>query len=157
MKISFFSLLSLGVLCALVFVNCNKKNNPQVSNMTLITQAAWKYDTAGIGDDSSGVIVAPPPPGVVKDCEKDNIFYFNTNGTGTEDEGATKCDSTSPQTVAFTWSFNGNQNAINSSDSLFAGIGGSISITSLTATQLHLSKVISVQNIPFIVEIYLKH
>jgi|HubBroStandDraft_2_1064218.scaffolds.fasta_scaffold886970_1 hypothetical protein len=157
MKITFFSLLVLGFLCALVFVDCNKKNNPPKSNMTLITQAAWKYDTAGIGDDSSGVIVSPPPPGLVKACEKDNIFYFNADGTGSEDEGPTKCDSTSPQTVAFTWSFNASQNAINSSDSLFAGIGGSITITSLTETQLHLSKVVTVQNIPFIVEIYLKH
>lgn len=158
MKIS-ISFLSCLFLFSMLCLDCNKKNtgSTQNMNMTLMTQASWKYDTAGIGNDSSGVIVTALPTGVLKDCEKDNIFTFHSDSTGIDDEGATKCDSTSPQTTPFTWTFNANQKAIVSSDSLFSGFGGYITITVLTSTQLHLMKDVTVQGIPFIVDIYLKH
>ena len=160
MKFSLISSLSCLFLISMLLVNCSKKtNSSQASNvnMTLLTSAAWTYDTAGIGDDSSGTIVTGLPPGVLQQCQKEDTLYFYNNGTGAENAGPLKCDSTSPESTPFTWSFNTSQNAIISSDSLFAGFGGSITITSLTSTQLHLLKVVTVQTIPFIVDIYLKH
>ena len=41
----------------------------------------------------------------LKACYKDNIVTFMLRGTGTADEGATKCNPGDPQTAAFTWSF----------------------------------------------------
>lgn len=157
MKIPFFRMLLFLFLISLFFVNCGKKSSSQVSNMALITQSGWFYDTAGIGDDSSGVIVTAPPPGLIQQCEKEDTFYFYSNNTGAENAGPIKCDSAGPASTPFTWNFNSSQNAIISSDSLFSGVGGSITITSLTTTQLHLLKVITVQQIPIIVDIYLKH
>jgi hypothetical protein len=125
--------------------------------MQLITQASWKYDTAGIGADNSGTIVTSLPPGIIKDCQKDNTITFMSNGTGTEDEGPTKCDSASPQTTNFTWSFAANQTEIVSTDSLFVAIGDTLTITSLTTTQLHLLRQLVIQNIPVILDLYLKH
>lgn len=154
-------LLKSAIFCLsfffLVFIACSKKSSTQKSNMELITQTSWKYDTAGIGADSSGTIITALPSGVLKACQTDNIITFKSDGTGTEDEGPTKCDSASPQTVAFNWSFNANQTAIISSDSLFAGFGGTITITSLTETQLHLLKTVTVQSFPVILDLYLKH
>ena len=157
MRISLISFMFCLFLLSLFLINCSKKSSSGVSNTTLITKEAWIYDTAGIGIDSSGTIVSPIPPGVLQACEKEDTLYFYANETGAENAGPIKCDSTSPQSTPFTWSFNSSQNAIISSDSLFSGFGGSISITSLTTTQLHLLKVITVQTIPFIVDIYLKH
>jgi hypothetical protein len=135
----------------------NNNNPPMDANMTLITQAAWIYDTAGVGSDNSGTIVYPIPAGVIKDCQKEDTLYFKSNGTGVEDQGPLKCDTTNTSPIPFTWSFNTGENMITSSDSLFSGFGGSITITSLTSTQLHLLKQVTVSNVPVIVDLYLKH
>jgi len=157
MKLPFISLLAILSVCFILAGSCKKNSSSPPSNMTLITQSSWKYDTAGVGSDNTGTIAFALPPGTIKDCEKDNILTFKSDGTGTQDEGPTKCDSASPQIVPFTWSFNANQTALTSSDSLFAGFSGSITITKLTQTQLHLMKTVTVQSVPVIVDIYLKH
>ena len=38
-------------------------------------------------------------------CQRDNFERYETNGTHTVDEGATKCDPTDPQTETGTWAF----------------------------------------------------
>jgi hypothetical protein len=157
MKAPFIYFLGFLSAYSILAGSCKKNSTSPPSNMTLITQSAWKYDTAGVGSDNSGTIAFALPQGTIKDCERDNILYFKSDGTGSQDEGPTKCDSASPQTVPFTWSFNANQTAITSSDSLFSSFSGSITITSLTQTQLHLMKTVTVQSIPVIVDIYLKH
>lgn len=155
-------LLSASALL-LIVLGCSKGssnyNNTQGqdANMTNITKAAWIYDTAGIGSDNSGTISFALPAGVLKDCEKQDTLYFKSNGTGTENSGPVPCDSTAPKVVPFTWTFNSGENMINSSDSLFTGFGGSITITSLTATQLHLLKQVKVSGLPVILDLYLKH
>ena len=154
------SLIYLSLVLALfvLAISCKKNDTTQQpNNMSLITQASWKYDTAGVGADSSGTIVFALPPGTIKDCQRDNILTFKSDSTGTNDEGPTKCNQASPQTVPFTWSFSANQKALFSTDSLFSGVGGSFAITSLTQTQLHLLKTVTVQNTPVILNVYLKH
>jgi hypothetical protein len=127
-------------------------------NMIYITQAGWIYDTAGVGSDNSGNISFALPAGVIKPCQQDDTLYFKSDGTGTENPGPISCDTTKPsKPVPFTWSFNSTENMINSSDSLFSGFGGSITITSLTATQLHLLKQVTVSGLPVILDLYLKH
>ncbi|MCF8364949.1 MAG: lipocalin family protein [Bacteroidales bacterium] len=42
---------------------------------------------------------------IMPSCTKDDITIFNTNGTATFDEGATKCDAGDPQTTSGTWAF----------------------------------------------------
>jgi len=39
------------------------------------------------------------------DCDKDDILRFNSDGTGKEDEGATKCDPSDSQSSSFSWAF----------------------------------------------------
>ncbi len=151
-------LLGLGAFC--IIYSCSKSSSPaptQKTKMQLLTQSVWKYDTAGIDANSDGVIDAALPPGYVQDCDKDNLLTFNSDSTGTEDEGPTKCDTASPQTTAFTWSFNSDQTVITSTSALFNGVGGDFTINTLTDTQLHLGKSVIVSGITVNLAIYLKH
>jgi hypothetical protein len=158
---SIFFLATAALL--IVVIGCSKNssygsnNQGPDANTTLITQAAWIYDTSGIGANTSGAISFALPPGVLKPCEKDDTLYFKSDGTGTENPGPLACDTTAPKIVHFNWSFTANETAITSSDSLFSGFGGTITITSLTQTQLHLLKQVTVSGLPVILDIYLKH
>jgi hypothetical protein len=52
----------------------------------------------------------------VDDCDKDDIFYYKSDNTGTKDEGAIKCFSPDPQIEKFTFKLiavaNGNDSLI---------------------------------------------
>ena len=65
---------------------------------------------------------------------------FAANGSGTSDEGLTKCNSADPQSIPFTWSFASNETLININGNAVAGKGGQYKIVSLTSTNLGLSK-----------------
>jgi hypothetical protein len=125
--------------------------------MQLITASAWKYDTAGIDLNGDGLIDEALPGGVIPACITDNTLTFNSDSTGIENEGAIKCDSASPQTSNFTWAFNSNQTSIVLPDSLFGTFTGTITITSLTATQLHLEQAVTDSGFTVNVAVYLKH
>src|SRR5712675_410732 len=102
-KFSLFLLLGLALLSS----NC-KKSGSGTSNTTLISSSAWVYDTGGIDADNNGTIDSPFPAGFLKSCELDNLITFKVDGNGVIDEGATKCNSTDPQTTNFVWSFKSN-------------------------------------------------
>jgi hypothetical protein len=154
----FFSALFIPAI--LLMVNsCSKSSSSQTAKtkMQLITASAWKYDTAGIDLDNNGTIDAALPAGYLKSCQTDNLLYFNADSTGTEDEGATKCNSTDPQTAPFTWSFNASQTVINFPDSVFGSVGGAVNISSLTETQLHFEKTVTQSGITATIAVYMKH
>jgi hypothetical protein len=157
-------LLSLGLIAwMLIITGCAKNSYSSnttydTTNMTFLTQQAWIYDTAGIGSPPNpDTIAAALPLGVITPCQTDDTLYFNTNGTGTENQGPIACTPPVQQSTSFQWSFNAQQNMITSSDSLFTGFGGAITITSLNATQLHLLKTVTVAGFPVTIDIYLKH
>jgi hypothetical protein len=146
--LSFFAFLSLVVLGS-----CQKDDDgtPAPSPKTkqeLIASSAWKYNDAKIDTDNNGTGDVALPAGVVEACQTDNTILFTTNGAGTIDEGATKCDNADPQSIPFTWSFSSNETVINFSSAIFAGVGGDFKIISLTETELVLSKQLTVPQIP---------
>jgi hypothetical protein len=141
-----------------ILYSCSKSNSSTTKTKAqLLTQSVWKYDTAGIDANNDGVIDAALPPGYVQACSKDNLLTFNSDSTGLVDEGPTKCDTSSPQSTAFTWSFNTTQTSITSTSTLFAGVGGDFTINVLNETQLHLGKSVTVSGITVNLAIYLKH
>lgn len=107
-----------SALCTLLFTNCkkDKKDDPTPSNKSktqLLTQHPWKLvsstadvevDTDGDGNFSTDIYSQK------KECERDDIINFsNSDGsskTGSKSQGATKCDSSDPESVTFNWSFN---------------------------------------------------
>ena len=131
---------------ALVTVGaCSKDDDDeQTSRMELLTSAAWKYENAGIDNNGDGNIDSGLPGGCLEDCETYNTILFNSNGTGTVSEGASKCDPDDPQDVQFTWSFNSSQSSINFTDTVFGGITGEVLIKTLTSSKLILAKNIDV-------------
>jgi hypothetical protein len=142
----------------IIVASCSKSSSSQPkTKMQLITASAWKYDTAGVDLNNDGTIDAALPSGYIKDCQTDNLLYFKSDSTGTEDEGATKCNSTDPQTASFTWSFNASQTVINFPDSVFGSVGGAVNITSLTETQLHFEKTVTQGVITATIAVYMKH
>lgn len=131
-----FTFLSLFILSS-----CEKDEDPVIKTKTeLITSFTWKFGTATVG----GTDVSASLP----TCQKDNIMTFTTAGTGTVDEGPTKCNAGDPQTNPFTWSFATNETVLNISTILFTGGSNTFNIIALNESQLVLSQTITVGGTP---------
>jgi lipocalin-like protein len=135
--------LSLAVFVVssmcLFFVACSKSdsNNTSKSKTQLLTQGSWKFSVATVnGTDVSSLI---------QSCQKDNVLTFSaTGGTGTLDEGPTKCNSGDQQTQNFTWSFTNNETVLHVSTIFFTGGSSDFTIVSLTETQLMVSQIVNI-------------
>jgi hypothetical protein len=140
-------LSGLALLTALYLISCSKGGDDNGGNdaqMDLITSAAWKYDTAGIDLSGDGNIDQALPDGMVDDCERDNVITFVDNGTGTVDEGGSKCDINDPQSTPLTWQFKNNGKVLNIPDTLYGKFTGDADIKALTATKLKLKKTVHI-------------
>jgi hypothetical protein len=148
MKKFVFALFSIGC----ILYACKKdKNNSDDSNakVQLITSATWKYDTVSPAIFSSAV----------QPCDKDNTITFKKDSTGVLDAGATKCNSTDPQTAAFRWWFKDNGATLYSPDPLFGStFSGSFKVAELSSTRLRIQKDTTVPGFgPITLELDLKH
>ncbi len=152
-------LVGILIISSLCFQSsCSKDEDTGPSNTELIVSATWKYNNGGVDVNNDGLIDAPVPPGYVLDCDKDNTLTFKDDGTGTLDEGATKCDPSNPQTSAFTWSFKNGETYINFSIAIMTGFSGDLKILKLTSTELNLSKEVNVGTPnPIYIVVQLKH
>jgi hypothetical protein len=120
---------------------CNKDDdNKEKTNTEKITLSAWKYDKAEIDSDKNGTPDAPVPSGVVEACEVDNTITFKTDNTGVVDEGATKCETSDPQSSSFTWTFKNNETIINFPTAIITNVDGDVIVKSITETSMVLSK-----------------
>lgn len=142
-------LISLSFyVIALFVISCSKDGDDDggggdSEKMQFITTGTWKYDTAVVRILGS---LQPLPPGILASCDKDNIITFKNDGTGTVDEGPTKCESGDPQTTSLTWEFKSNETVLNIPDTLYGRISGDAKIEELTATKFKLSKPIKIKN-----------
>ncbi len=138
MKSHFLILLFFSVV---TFTACEKNNddNQPKTKTELISRANWKLASATV----SGVDVTASIPG----CQKDNTLAFAANGSGTSDEGATKCSSTDPQSSTFTWSFQNNETTLFISSPILSGGGNTFNIMSLTESELVLSQNVTISGI----------
>jgi hypothetical protein len=135
--------LFILTIIAIVFFGC-KKNDSSASSggttkTTLITQQSWVFNNAGLDPDKDGSINTDVS-GFVTPCLKDNTVNFESNGSGTSDEGPTKCNVGDLQSIPFSWDFANNETEININGNAVAGKGGRYKIISLTNTNLSLSK-----------------
>lgn len=104
-------IIHLSCLLAITLISlnaCQKKDNtgstPQLSAKTqLLIKSNWilvdnetKVGSGGTwGSNYQGFYP----------CRKDDLLKFNSDNTGVADEGATKCNTTDPQSVPFSWTF----------------------------------------------------
>ena len=105
---------------SLLFFSCKKdddsddssKSTPAKTKTELLTNGEWKISAATIDPP---IQVIPGFPAIsdwypyIDACVKDDLAKFNTDGTGTNKEGATKCDPNDPQEEAFEWFFNADE------------------------------------------------
>jgi hypothetical protein len=127
--------IAMLTLIGLVFAACKKSSPNQQepkSNTELIVEAGWKFDNA----TSNGVDVSS----ILQTCEKDNVYTFASAGSGSVDEGATKCNAGDPQTSPFTWNFATNETVLHVSTSLFPGGSSDFSLVTLSESQLVVSQ-----------------
>ncbi len=133
----------LLAIFSFVFFSCKKDDSSSpgttTSNTTILAQQSWKFNNAGLDPNKDGTIDTDVS-GFVSACLKDNTVSFAANGSGTSDEGLTKCNSADPQSIPFTWSFASNETLININGNAVAGKGGQYKIVSLTNTNFSLSK-----------------
>lgn len=149
---------ALTLTASLLLFSC-KKDSATTTNPTkteLITRAAWKYDDAGADADKNGTIDISLTS-QIPSCSTDNFLTLSANGTGTVDEGPTKCDPSAPQTTPLTWSFASNEGFLNLGGSGIIGIGGQFKIITLDQTTLTLSKDTTYQGVPMAMVVKLKH
>ncbi|HYM92997.1 MAG TPA: hypothetical protein VET23_02585, partial [Chitinophagaceae bacterium] len=89
--------ITIVLFLSLSLYACKKSTSPVATKTDLITQSTWKFSTATVGgSDVSAFLQA---------CQKDNILTFQSNGSGSVDEGLSKCNSGDLQANPFTWSF----------------------------------------------------
>jgi hypothetical protein len=131
-----FSILALA-FTFMVVTGCNNDDpdNPKTKT-ELLTTGTWKFSTA----TSGGSDVSP----FIQACLKDNIYTFFAAGTGTMDEGASKCNAGDPQQSPYTWNFISNETMIHVSSILFPGGTNDFTLVSLTETQLVVSQTINI-------------
>jgi hypothetical protein len=128
-------LAAILVIITFFFTSCGKDDNPAVTKTKteLLISGNWKFKSAFAGTtDYSGFLQA---------CQKDNIITFAAAGTGTADEGATKCNAGDPQTVSFTWNFQTNETKLIITTPLFTGGSGPFDLISLSETELVVSQI----------------
>ncbi|MEY4902595.1 MAG: hypothetical protein RLZZ292_410 [Bacteroidota bacterium] len=100
---AFKALFALTFLCLFSFFAC-KKDPVAPTKEELLTAKKWKISALTLTLLSNGTvedILKGADP-----CETDDFQKFETNGTMSEDEGATKCSPGDPQSTAGTWAFN---------------------------------------------------
>ena len=116
-----------------IYSSCKKSNDPPVtkSKTELLSQGTWKFKSATAnGSDASGYLTA---------CQKDNIYTFLAAGTGTVDEGPTKCNVGDPQITSLTWNFASNETILHISSALFTNTSNDFTLITLTETELMVS------------------
>jgi hypothetical protein len=148
-KYLFFLPTTLFALTFL-FSACDKDDTPanQKSKEELVAQGSWKFKSAST---SSG------PYNSFATCQTDNVLDFNINGTGVVDEGSTKCNAADPQTMAYTWSLINNKTEIQLSAPLFTDSGTTLTLVSVTETQLVVSVGVSTAGPILLVQITFEH
>ena len=106
-----------------------------VSKTYFLTLNTWKFDNAKVGGTDVSALI--------QTCQKDNVLTFSSNGSGTLDEGATKCNSADPQATPFTWSLVANETVLHVSTVIFTGGSTEFTVVALTDSQLVLSQQIN--------------
>jgi hypothetical protein len=138
MKKTFALILSISMATAFIFSSCNKDddNTPAKTKTELITSASWKFSSATVGGtDVSAFLQA---------CQKDNKVTLVAAGTGTLDEGTTKCNAGDPQITNITWNFQSSETQVFVSYPLFTGGSSTFTLVSLTESTMVLSQPMTV-------------
>lgn len=99
----------------------NNNNNNTDSNKNTVSATAnlevkpWKYDTSGLDTNNDGKIDQGGDTTVVPLCERDDLYTFINDGTGTVNTGTKHCSANEAQTTAFTWTLSSDNKTLKAS------------------------------------------
>jgi Lipocalin-like domain len=147
-----FGFLIVAITVSFLFLNGCKKSSGGTSKTKtqLITNGSWRLTSAKVPGGTSIL-------NFLDDCQKDNIYTFNADGSGTGDDGALKCNMSDPQTVAFTWNFQANETILFISTPLYTGGNNQFNIISISETSLVVEQIVTVLTIPMAVTFTFYH
>jgi hypothetical protein len=136
-------LLLLALASSVVLTSCGDDEDVAPTKTEMISNKNWTVTAetlaaAGMTQDLYSQMDA---------CEKDNFVKFTSDGKGTFDEGATKCDPTDPQTENFNWSFGNNESVLTLSDGTNS-IDQNISELSASKMVLTMSDTDTINGVP---------
>jgi len=101
-----------GLILMITFLGCKKEKEQKVElpvAIRLLTEKPWKLLSYGYDSNKDGLINAEEE--TIRDCEKDNISVFNTDGTGIVHENGITCDG-DDQSNQFKWSLTNNDTVL---------------------------------------------
>jgi hypothetical protein len=151
----YFAILTVilfGTACS------EKETTPAPSNTEMISEGSWKYESGGADMNRDGTIdVSFESVGAIPACRLDNTATFSANGSGIADEGATRCNTSDPQTLPFIWNFSNNETKLNITGPGVFGISGQFNLVALSRTRMTLSKDTTISSINASVIVNLKH
>jgi hypothetical protein len=106
MKKLILKTFALGLL-VISIASCKKDSATASKSKTeYLTQKAWKIESLSISIAGASQNIP------IDACQQDDSDLFAAAGTGTYDNGATKCNELDDQTSTFTWSFKENETII---------------------------------------------
>jgi hypothetical protein len=130
----FLPILALAVSC-----DKDEDNSSDNTKTPIITQSAWKFENAGVDIDKNGTIELDIS-NQLEACARDNTYKFEANGSGTVNEGATRCNSSAPQTVPFSWAFLSGETELQITSNPAQLFSGQYKIVTLNNSKMTLSK-----------------
>lgn len=114
------------LLVSVIVISCSKNSSKPptptpthqdstVAITTAITAKPWKYDTSGLDTNNDGKIDVGGDTTIVPLCERDDIYTFNTDFSGSFNTGSLHCTAGEAQTTAFTWSLTSDNKTLKAS------------------------------------------
>jgi hypothetical protein len=100
----------------LILSSCKKDSDSPKGASAILTSGKWQITASTSVFNIAGAPQTVDIFSSLPSCTQDNYYIFNSDGTGTTDEGATKCDDSDPQTTS-----NGNWQLLNNDTQLQAG------------------------------------
>lgn len=94
--------LNLILPAILVIPLSYKKTDDRKSATELMTQKTWTLTSYGYDINANGVIDVSEES--IRDCDKDNKYSFNTDGTGLYEDNSLSCGNGISE-IPFTWKF----------------------------------------------------
>lgn len=127
---NFKMILAFIAIASVTLSGCKK--DKEESNTDKLTGKNWKMTALTVDPplNIGGTMISNVYPQIPA-CQQDDLDIFNSNGTVTFDEGATKCNASDPQSTQGTWTWNTNETILSITDS---GNTESYTIVSLSDT-----------------------
>jgi len=149
-KIKIMGKLNLLLIASLFLatISC-KKDDSAPSKKELLTGKNWVLtaETVSPAINFNGVLITDLYA-QMESCTKDDVSKFNSDGTYTFEEGASKCDPSDPQVWdSGTWVFNSDQTIIVMTSSTYGSINAEI--VELTSSKLVVTHDETVDNIKY--------